>query len=149
MFPLLMTTASATMFPAPIDLEELAATSDAAVFGVVQRLAVEEADGVLWTVATVVPTTGPGVEMRLLGGCRAGVCMTVAGEPRVTEGETVLVFLHGGRPTHFSEGLFHVSRQAGWNEPVGIATLKPGLPTAQAPLSALIAAAGPLLPSDR
>ena len=71
--------------------------------------------------------------------------MTVAGAPRVAEGDLVFVFLHDGQPTHFAEGLFHVRMRPGWVEPSGTAVPRAGSPVVQAPISALIDAAGPLL----
>lgn len=138
--------AEATTYgPAP-DLEALAARSDSAVLGTVRALTPELRGGEVWSVVEVAPATGPSVRVSIPGGCRGQICMTVPGAPRVTVGETVFVFLRDGQPTGFSDGVFHVRGDVGWSDLAAVSVRDAHLPVVQAPLSALLEAAAPLLP---
>lgn len=130
------------------DLEALVAASDAAVHGEVRRLQNTRIDGMIWTVASVVPRTGgPAVNVRYLGGCLDGVCMTVPGAPRLEVGEEVFILLHDGQPTHFSDGVFHVRGDAGWTDLAAVSVRDGKVPAAQAPLASLLELAEDLLPA--
>ena len=138
--------ANATTYTPLADLEELVEASDAAVFGEVRRLRAATIDGMIWTIATIVPATGSPVEVRYLGGCVDGVCMTVPGAPRMESGEQVVVFLRHGQPTHFADGVFHVRGEAGWTDLAAVAVRDGRTAVVQAPLAALLESASALLP---
>lgn len=136
--------AASTLAPVP-DLEALAAASDAAVYGDVVSLTPRRVNGEIHTVATVRAEDGQLATVQLEGGCLEGLCMTVPGVPRILVGERVFVFLHNGRPTRSSLGLFHIRHPDEWAEPAGFAIPGSGAPAIQAPIRALIEAAGTLL----
>lgn len=135
---------ASTLAPLP-DLEALAAASDAAVYGSVISLRPEQTHGTIHTIVTVRTDEGSLVAVHLEGGCVDGLCMTVPGVPRVAIGERLFVFLLNGQPTRSALGLFHVRHPEAWAEPAGFAIPGSGAPAIQAPVRALIEAAGSLL----
>jgi hypothetical protein len=145
MNPLLFVSlALATTYPAPRDLDALAAASDAAVYGTVTAIGTEHRGADVWTIATVTAADAPPVRVAILGGCKGSLCMTVPGAPRLAVGETVFVFLRDGSPTGFADGVFHVRGDAGWTEAAAVAVRDGHTPSVQAPLSALLDAAAHL-----
>jgi hypothetical protein len=137
-------TAAAATFSMTLDLDELAARSDAAVLGEVSGLRTVQTAREIWTIATVQPAEGDAVEVRLLGGCVRDLCMTVPGAPRMVVGEEVFVFLRRGQPTGFSQGLFHVRAGAGESELSGAVFTGPSQALGKVDLDALIDVGGHL-----
>ncbi len=149
MIPLLwIALAHATTYTSIVDLDELVRASDAAVYGDVQELRTTNAGGMFWTIATVTPAGigGNPVQVRYLGGCVDGICMTVPGAPRLEKGERVLVFLTDGQPTRFSDGVFHIRGDTAWADLAAVSLRDGRLPVIQAPLASLLEAAAELLP---
>jgi hypothetical protein len=105
----LITLAHATLAARALDPTELAQLSNDTAYGDVVEVRTERTQGSLFTVATVQRLDGNGtVDVWLPGGCEDGLCLTVAGSPRVTPGERVFVFLRNGSPTSLAQGLFRV-----------------------------------------
>ncbi len=134
----LIALAQATLVARGLDPSQLASLSDDTAYGDVVAVRTERTRQSLFTVATVRKLDGRGdVEVWLPGGCLDGLCLTVAGSPRVVTGERVFVFLHEGRPTSLAQGLFRVVGEEARRDVAGLAFATGAAPTPVYPLAAL------------
>lgn len=108
MFLALSSLVGATIVATSLDPAGLAQLSDGKAEGIVLDASARWSDGSIWTIARVEDENGWVTELWLRGGCIDEICMTVAGVPRVEEGDQLYVFLRGREPTSLAQGLFYV-----------------------------------------
>lgn len=134
----LIALAYATLAARGLDPAELARLSTDTAYGDVVAVRIERARQSLFTVATVRQLDGGGdVEVWLPGGCLDGICLTVAGAPRVEMGERLFVFLRDGSPTSLAQGLFRVQGDQAHRNVAGLNFAQGAAPEPTFPITTL------------
>lgn len=137
MFLAVISLVGATMVATALDPAGLARLSDGRAEGVVIHATARWSQGSIWTIAQLQHEDGHLTELWLPGGCVSGVCLTVAGVPRVEEGDQLYVFLRGREPTSLSQGLFYVQGDDAIRDTRALAMAQGPQPTARYALADL------------